>query len=69
MLIWTGAAVSLAGLAGIIGCVVAVLRAKRRKLDDAAMRVRLQKVVIWNLGSLMISAFGLTMVVVGILLR
>lgn len=68
MLIWIGAAVSLAGLAGIIGCVIAVLRARRRKLDDAAMRESLRKVIPWNLAALLVSAFGLMMVVVGIIL-
>lgn len=68
MLIWIGAAVSLIGLAGIIGCVISVTRARRAGLDDAALRARLQKVVAWNLGSLLISALGLMMVIVGIFL-
>ncbi len=68
LLVWIGAGVSIIGLGGIIGCVVTVLRAKREKLDDAAMRARLQKVVAWNLGSLMISALGLMMIVVGVFL-
>lgn len=68
MLIWIGAAVSLVGLAGIIGCVISVTRARRAGLDDAALRARLQKVVAWNLGSLLISALGLMMVIVGIFL-
>ncbi|RYH12005.1 hypothetical protein [Tropicimonas sp. IMCC6043] len=68
MLIWIGAAVSLVGLAGIVGCAVAVARARRRTNDDAALRARLQQVVAWNLGALLVSALGLMMVVVGIFL-
>ncbi len=68
LLIWIGAAISLVGLAGIIGCVVAVARAKRLQLSDDDMRTRLQKVVVWNLGSLLTSALGLMMVIVGIFL-
>ncbi|WP_068113205.1 hypothetical protein [Tropicimonas marinistellae] len=68
LLIWIGAAISLVGLAGIIGCVVSVARARRQGLEDAVMRERLQKVVVWNLGSLAVSAVGLMMVVVGVIL-
>lgn len=68
ILIWVGVAISLLGLAGIIGCVVAVAGAKRKGLEEDAMRARLKKVVTWNLASLMTSALGLIMVVVGILL-
>ncbi|SDJ79876.1 hypothetical protein [Aliiruegeria lutimaris] len=68
ILIWIGAAISLTGLAGIIGCVVAVARAKRAQLEDEVMRAKLQKVVAWNLGSLFVSAIGLMMVIVGIFL-
>ncbi len=68
ILIWTGAGISLTGLAGIIGCVIVVARARRQKLDDAAMRARLQTVIPWNLGSLLVSALGLMLVVTGIIL-
>ena len=67
-LIWIGAAISLIGLAGIVACVVVVARAKRLQLEDDAMRAKLQKVVVWNLGSLLVSAIGLMMVIVGIFL-
>lgn len=68
LLIWIGAAISLVGLAGIVGCAVVVARARRQGLDDAAMRARLQQVVIWNSGLLLLSAFGLITVVVGVIL-
>ena len=68
VLIWIGAAVSFIGLAGIIFCVVTVARAKKDGLDDETMRARLQKVVVWNLASLFVSAIGLMMVVLGIFL-
>ena len=67
-LIWTGAAISLIGLAGLVYCIVTVMRARRAGLDDAAMKAKLQSVVAWNLGSLLTSALGLMMVVVGIIL-
>lgn len=68
-LIWAGAALSVAGLAGILWCIVAVWRARRAGLDDAALRARLQRVVLWNLVALLASGLGLGMVAIGVLLR
>jgi len=68
ILIWAGAAVTLAGLAGILGCVVAVIRARRASLPEPELRAQLQRVVAWNLGALLVSALGLGLVAVGILL-
>ncbi|MEI4486823.1 hypothetical protein V8J36_11535 [Frigidibacter sp. MR17.14] len=67
-LIWIGAAVSAAGLAGILWCAARVARDRRAGLDDAALRARLQKVVAVNLGALAVSVLGLMMVVMGIAL-
>jgi len=67
-LIWSGAAVSLTGLAGLIWCIVTVARARRANLGEDALRKRLQNVLPLNLGALLLSALGLMMVVVGILL-
>ncbi|WP_113913095.1 hypothetical protein [Roseovarius dicentrarchi] len=69
MLIWSGAAVSLLGLCGLIWCVVRVWRARRARLDDAAMRAVLSKVLPVNTGALFLSVIGLMMVVLGIMLR
>jgi hypothetical protein len=67
-LIWLGAAVSVVGLAGIIWCVLIVIRAKRAKLEDAAMKAQLARVMPLNMGALLLSAIGLMMVVMGIVL-
>lgn len=67
-LIWIGALVSLVGIAGLIWCVLIALRAKREGLDENEMKSRLQRVVVINMGALFLSAIGLMMVVVGILL-
>ncbi len=66
--IWSGAAVSLLGLIGLIWCILKVSRAKRAKLDDEAMRGVLQSVLPLNLGALFLSVIGLMMVIVGIFL-
>jgi hypothetical protein len=67
-LIWGGAALTLAGIAGLGYCVLRAIRARRSGLDDAAMRAELQRVVAINLGALGVSALGLAAVVSGILL-
>lgn len=67
-LIWSGAAVSLMGLAGLLWCIVTVLRARRANLSDDEMRDRVRKVLPLNMGALFLSVIGLMMVVIGILL-
>jgi hypothetical protein len=58
----------LVGLAGLGYCVLRAMRARRAGLDDTAMRAELQRVVAINMGAMGVSALGLAMVVVGILL-
>ena len=67
-IIWTGTALSLIGLAGLLWCIFRVARAKRANLDDAAMRAVLKSAIPINLGALFLSAIGLMMVIVGIFL-
>jgi hypothetical protein len=67
-LIWVGAALTLAGVAGLGYCILRANRAKRQGLDDAAMRAELQRIVAINLGAVGLSAIGLAAVVAGIIL-
>jgi F0F1-type ATP synthase membrane subunit c/vacuolar-type H+-ATPase subunit K len=67
-LIWAGAAVTLLGLAGLIVAIRRALAVRKATLPDAETREALQKIVPLNLGSLFLSAIGLMLVVVGILL-
>lgn len=66
--IWSGAALSVIGLIGLIWCIIRVSRAKRAGLDDAAMRAVLKSAIPINMGALFLSAIGLMMVIVGIFL-
>jgi len=68
ILIWIGAAISVAGLVGLVWCIVQVARAKRENLSDDAMRARVQKVVPINMAALFLSVIGLMLVVIGVLL-
>jgi hypothetical protein len=68
LLIWIGSATTLSGVVLLAWCILAVARARRAGLDDAAMRARLQTIVAWNLAALLISAIGLICVVAGLFL-
>ncbi|HHX90321.1 MAG TPA: hypothetical protein GX700_11270 [Paracoccus sp.] len=69
IIIWSGAALTLAGVAGLVACIVYILRLRRAGLDDSAMRARLQRGVVWNMAALFVSVLGLMLVVVGISLK
>lgn len=68
VLIWLGACVSLAGLAGLIWCIAKVWKARNAGLSDDELRDRVQKVVPMNTGALFLSVTGLMMIVIGIAL-
>lgn len=68
ILIWVGAALTLAGIAGLVWCIVLAMRLRKAGLPDDALRARLQRVVMLNLGALGVSALGLMAVVMGIAL-
>ena len=67
-LVWIGALVTVGGLVGILWCILDTLRARRAGLEDAALRARMQRVVVVNLAALFISALGLMLVVLGLFL-
>ncbi|MCT4558622.1 MAG: hypothetical protein N4A61_11280 [Pelagimonas sp.] len=67
-LIWIGAIISFAGLAGLIWCIVHVWSSKRKGLSDEELRDVVRRVVPLNMGALMCSVLGLMMVILGIFL-
>ena len=68
IVIWSGAALSVVGLIGLIYCIFAGIKVRRSGLEDAAMRTALQKLVAVNMAALLLSVLGLMLVVVGIFL-
>ncbi|KIC08230.1 hypothetical protein RA19_19830 [Leisingera sp. ANG-M1] len=68
LIVWTGAAVSVAGLLGLIWCIIKVAKARRQNLGDEALRAVVQSVLPYNLGALLLSVLGLMLVMVGIFL-
>ncbi|HHS89462.1 MAG TPA: hypothetical protein ENJ26_03755 [Rhodobacteraceae bacterium] len=67
-MIWPGAFVAFLGLLGLIYCIISAARARAQGLEPEQMQARLQKLVAINMAALGVSAIGLMMVVVGILL-
>lgn len=68
ILIWLGAAVTLAGLALLVWCILRVMKARRAGLSDEELRAALQKILPVNTGALFLSMIGLMLVVLGIVL-
>lgn len=68
MLIWIGAAVTLVGIGLLMWCIITIARARKAGLPDTELRAKLQRVVALNFGALLLSAIGLIMVVIGIVL-
>ncbi|WP_210527435.1 hypothetical protein [Rubellimicrobium arenae] len=66
ILIWIGVAVALLGLVGIVWSGIIALQARRARLDDAALRARLQKALPINLGALLLSILGCLLVILGV---
>jgi len=67
-LIWSGAALTLIGVIGLLWCIRMVVANRGKNLAEAQMREALQRVVALNMGALAVSGIGLMMVVVGIIL-
>lgn len=67
-LIIIGTLIALAGLAGLVLSALRVLRARRAGLDEAALKEAVRSAMVLNMGALALSALGLMMVVVGVLL-
>lgn len=63
-----GTGLTLIGLVILVGSMIAVLRARRAGIDDAALKARLQRIVAVNFAGLAVSALGLMMVVMGMAL-
>ena len=67
-LILIGTLIALVGLVGLVVSAVKVLRARRAGLDDAALKEAVRRAVTLNMGAFALSALGLMMVVVGVIL-
>ena len=68
LLIWIGSILSILGLIGLVWCIKTVLKAKKLATSDEELRRSLQKVVPLNMAALFLSAIGLMLVILGIML-
>ena len=68
ILVWAGAAITLFGLGLLVWCILRVAKAKRANLPPDDLRAALQSVLPVNLGALFLSAIGLMLVILGIML-
>jgi hypothetical protein len=68
MIVWIGAALTLAGIGMLVWCIISVAKARRAGLTEEALKARLQRVVALNLAALGISGLGLATVILGIVL-
>lgn len=68
ILIYIGTATALLGLLGLGYCIWLAVSAKRAGLSDDEMKTRLQKIVALNMAAMGVSAMGLMMVVIGVML-
>ena len=68
ILIWIGSIFSILGLIGLLWCIKTVIKAKKLANSDEELRTSLQKVVPLNMAALFLSAIGLMLVILGIML-
>ncbi|WP_300519408.1 hypothetical protein [Aliiroseovarius sp.] len=67
-LIIIGAIVSIIGLVGLVASALLVMRARKAGLEEDALKARMQKALVLNMGALALSTLGLMVVVLGIFL-
>lgn len=67
-LVWSGAALTVLGLIGILYSVYLVQSARRRGLSDEALRGRMTAILPINIGALFAAMLGLMIVIVGVML-
>ena len=68
LLIWMGSFLSILGLVGLFWCIKTVLKAKKLATTDDELRSSLRRAVPLNMASLFLSALGLMLVILGIML-
>lgn len=67
-LIILGTLISAIGLVGLVASALRVIKARRAGLEDDALKAAVQSAMVLNMGAFALSALGLMMVVVGVIL-
>ena len=68
IVILIGVLTTLAGLAGLVVCILRARKIKSDDLDAETARARLRGLIALNMGSVAVAVFGLILVVFGIIL-
>ena len=68
IVIFVGILTTLAGLGGLVACILKARKVKSEGLDPEAARERLRGLIALNMGSVAVSMFGLILVVFGLIL-
>ena len=68
LLVPIGVAITLAGIGGLIWCIVSANRVRKAGLSDEEAKTRLNRLVAINLASLAIAGLGLMCLVTGLFL-
>jgi hypothetical protein len=68
MVTGAGVALTLAGVGGLVACMVHVWRLRRAGLPDSELRAALGRAVAWNMAALGVSLLGLMVVMVSLAL-
>ncbi len=63
-----GLVLTVSGLAGLVYCVMQGIRIRGRNLPPAEIHARLHRLIAVNLGSVALSALGLAVLVIGVIL-
>jgi hypothetical protein len=67
-MIYAGIVITAIGLIGLIYCILKAFKARKAELKGAELTAHLKRLVAVNLASFFLSAIGLALVIVGILL-
>ena len=67
-LAFLGLGLTLAGLAGLLWCIIQGLRIRRAGLPPNEVHARLHRMIAINLGSVALAALGLAVICAGLLL-
>lgn len=67
-MIFSGVAITALGLIGLIYCITKAFKARKSGLKGEELTAHLKRLVAVNLASFFLSAIGLALVIVGILL-
>ncbi len=68
IVVFIGVATTLAGLAGLVACILKARQIRAEKPDPEEARRRLKGLIALNMGSVAVAMFGLILVVMGMVL-